>query len=385
MIELAARMRDTVTFHAVEVFKQALHLKSQGYDVISLSVGEPDFSAAPLVVDALERAARAGLGGYSPPAGLPALREAIAGFYETSLGAKVDPARVIVTSGASSALLLAAMATINPGDEVLMGDPCYPANRNFIGSAGGITRLIPTHAGNRFQLSAQDIETYWGKHTKAALIASPSNPTGTSLTQEALKALITAVHHRNGFVMMDEIYLALSFDQPPTSALTLDDDLIILNSFSKYFAMTGWRLGWMIVPKHLVAPIEKLAASLAICAPTLAQHGALACFEPDSLALYEDRRLELKRRRDYLIPALEKLGINVPVIPDGAFYVYADVSRHTQDSMNFAQTLLANTHIALVPGLDFGPAHAKKMTRIAYTTSMPQLEQAIDRLGRFLN
>ena len=384
MIKLAARMSETITFHAVEVFKEALALRNQGHDVISLSVGEPDFTAAPLVVEAANRATTAGLGGYSAPAGLAALREAIARFYGSHLGAAVDPSRVIVTSGASSALSLAAMAVVNPGDEVLMGDPCYPPNRNFISSAGGTTKLIPTSAENRFQLSAADVQTHWGSRTTGALIASPSNPTGTSLTLEALDALIKTVHDKEGFVMMDEIYLALSFDAKPRSALTLDNDLIVLNSFSKYFAMTGWRLGWMIVPDHLVDPIEKLAASLVSCAPTLSQHAALACFEPESLALYETRRLELKRRRDFLVPALKKIGIDVPVMPDGAFYVYADVSQHAADSMEFAKDILANTHIACVPGIDFGPTHASKMVRIAYTHSMEKLEEAVHRLTKYL-
>jgi aspartate/methionine/tyrosine aminotransferase len=384
MIKLAARMRETITFHAVEVFKDALALRNQGHDVISLSVGEPDFTAAPLVVEAANRATRAGLGGYTAPAGLWALREAIAKFYGTHLGANINPARVIVTNGASGALTLAAMAVVNPGDEVLMGDPCYPPNRNFISSAGGTTRLIPTSADNRFQLSAADIDANWGSQTKGALIASPSNPTGTSLTVEALSALIQAVNGRDGFVMMDEIYLALSFDSTARSALTLDDNLIVLNSFSKYFAMTGWRLGWMIVPEQLVDPIEKLAASLVICAPTLSQHAALACFEPESLALYESRRLELKRRRDFLVPALKKIGIDVPVMPDGAFYVYADISQHSSDSMSFAKHLLANAHIACVPGVDFGPTHAASMVRIAYTNSMEKLEEAVHRLSKYL-
>jgi len=384
MIKLAARMRDTVTFHAVEVFKDALALRNQGHDVISLSVGEPDFTAAPLVVEAANRAAHAGRSGYTAPAGLEALREAIAHFYGTHLGAKINPARVIVTNGASGALSLAAMAVVNPGDEVLMGDPCYPPNRNFISSAGGTTKLIPTSAGNRFQLSAEDINANWGQQTKGALIASPSNPTGTSLTSEALDALLKAVSRRDGFVMMDEIYLALSFDSTARSALTLDDNLIVLNSFSKYFAMTGWRLGWMIVPDHLVDPIEKLAASLVICAPALSQYAALACFESESLALYESRRLELKRRRDFLVPALKKIGIDVPVMPDGAFYVYADVSQHSSDSMSFAKELLANAHIACVPGIDFGPTHASNMVRIAYTNSMEKLEEAVHRLTKYL-
>lgn len=384
MTALAARTNDTVTFHAVELLKEASALTRAGIDIISLGVGEPDFTAAPAVVAAMEQAARAGKSGYCPPAGLPELREAIAKFYANELGAPVDPQRVIVTSGASGALLLAAMALVNPGDEVLMPDPCYPPNRNFVGSAGGTTKLIPTTIASRFQLSAQDIADNWGPNTRGVLIASPSNPTGTSIEREELARIFKEVRARNGFVMMDEIYLSLSYDGTRQSALSLDDDVIILNSFSKYFNMTGWRLGWMIVPPHLVAPIEKMAASLAICAPTLAQYGALACFEPESLAIYEQRREAFRQRRDFIVPALQSLNITVPVKPDGAFYVYADISAHSPDSSAFSAALLHGARVAAVAGLDFGPAHAAHTMRFAYTTSLERLQEAMHRIKTFL-
>ena len=384
MTVLAARTADTVTFHAVELFKQATALQRSGTDIISLGVGEPDFTAAPQVIQAMQLAAQSGKSGYSPPAGLPELREAIAGFYTKQLGAKVDPNRVIVTSGASGALLLAAMALVNPGDEVLMPDPCYPPNRNFVGAAGGTTKLIPTTIANRFQLSDTDIEQHWGPATRGVLIASPSNPTGTSIPRDALTRLIQQVHARNGFVMMDEIYLSLSYDGKRQSALAIDDNLIILNSFSKYFNMTGWRLGWMIVPSHMVEPIEKMAASLAICAPTLAQHGAIACFSPDALALFEQRREAFRQRRDFLVPALKALNIDVPVTPDGAFYVYGDISAHSPDSSAFSAALLNGARVAAVAGLDFGPAHAAHTMRFAYTTGLDRLQEAIHRMKAFL-
>lgn len=384
MTALAARTNDTVTFHAVELLKEASALTRAGVDIISLGVGEPDFTAAPAVVAAMEQAARAGKSGYCSPAGLPELREAIARFYATKLGAPVDPQRVIVTSGASGALLLAAMALVNPGDEVLMPDPCYPPNRNFVGSAGGTTKLIPTTVASRFQLSAQDIANNWGPKTRGVLIASPSNPTGTSIEREELARIFKEVRARNGFVMMDEIYLSLSYDGTRQSALSLDDNVIILNSFSKYFNMTGWRLGWMIVPLHMVAAIEKMAASLAICAPTLAQYGALACFEPETLALYEQRREAFRQRRDFIVPALQSLNITVPVKPDGAFYVYADISAHSNDSSAFSAALLHGARVAAVAGLDFGPAHAAHTMRFAYTTSLERLQEAMQRLKTFL-
>lgn len=384
MSRLAKRTDQVMPFHAVEIFKQASALNAQGKDIISLGIGEPDFTAPAQVVETLNRAASAGLSGYTSPAGLPALREAIAHYYEQHFGAAVDPGRVIVTAGASGALLLAAMALINPGDEVLMSDPSYPANQNFIMGAGGIPRLIPSSPEQRFQLSAQDVRQHWGPATRGVLLASPSNPTGTTIEQEALRELIKEVRQRNGFIIMDEIYLGLYYGDRPLSALALDDDILIVNSFSKYFHMTGWRLGWMIAPADMVPAIEKLAASLAICAPSLAQHAALTCFEPEVLRIYENRRLSLKQRRDYLLPELERIGLHVPVKPEGAFYIYADISRYSRDSDDFVQRLLHEASVAAVPGRDFGPAHAAHSVRFSYATGIDRLQEAVERMERFL-
>jgi len=370
-------------FYAVELFKQASALNAQGRDIISLGIGEPDFTAPAQVVETLERAARAGLSGYTPPAGISPLRAAIADYYG-QFGARVEPGRVIVTSGASGALLLASMALINPGDEVLMPDPSYPANQNFITGAGGVPRLIPSTPEQRFQLSAADIRAHWTPATRGVLIASPSNPTGTSIARADLQALVAEVKQRDGFIIMDEIYLGLYYGDAPQSALTLDDSIVIINSFSKYFHMTGWRLGWLIVPPHLVEPIEKLAASLAICAPSLAQHAALTCFEPEVMRIYENRRLSFKQRLDYLLPQFQRLGLHVPVAPDGAFYIYADIRAHSQDSDDFSHRLLYEAGVAAVPGRDFGPAHARHTMRFSYATGLDRLEEAVGRMERFL-
>uniref|UniRef100_UPI00333FCD0E pyridoxal phosphate-dependent aminotransferase n=1 Tax=Castellaniella defragrans TaxID=75697 RepID=UPI00333FCD0E len=384
MPRLAARTDHTVPFYAVEVFKQAQALMAQGHDVISLGIGEPDFTAPPQVLETLNRAASAGLSGYTPPAGIPALREAIAHYYHEQFQAKVDPARVLITSGASGALLLAAMALINPGDEILMPDPSYPANQNFITAAGGITRLVPCTADNRYQLSAEDVAAHWGPATRGVLIASPSNPTGTSIEREALRALIAQVRQRGGFVIMDEIYLGLYYGDAPLSALTLDDDIIVINSFSKYFHMTGWRLGWLIAPPSMMPALERLAASLAICAPSLAQHAALTCFVPEVMHIYEARRLSFKERRDYLLPEFARLGLAVPVAPDGAFYIFTDISAHSGDSTDFARRLLNEALVAAVPGIDFGRAHAARTLRFSYATGLERLHEAVERMGRFL-
>jgi len=384
MPRLADRNTEFLTFHAVEIFKQAHALQAAGHDVISLGIGEPDFTAPPQVVETLERAARAGLSGYSPPAGVGALREAIAHFYAEKFGATVDPARVIVTAGASGALALACAALVNPGGEVMMPDPSYPANSNFVLAAGGRPQLVPSTAAKRFQLSADDLRAHWRATTQGILVASPSNPTGTSIAAAEMAELLAEVRQRNGFAMVDEIYLGLSYDAPPRSALLLDDDVLIINSFSKYFNMTGWRLGWLIVPPSMVAPVEKIAASLAICAPTLAQHAALACFQADTLKIYEQRRLAFQERRDFLLDAFASMGLDVPVKPDGAFYVYADIAKLGMNSQQFGQRLLQEAGVAAVPGLDFGPAHAAHTMRFAYTTGLDRLEEAAARMRAFL-
>lgn len=384
MPRLAARTNDFLTFQVVELFKQAQALQAAGKDIISLGIGEPDFTAPPQVVEALQRAAQAGQSGYSAPAGLMPLREAIARFYHEQFGAAIEPRRVIVTAGASGALTLACAALVNPGAEVLMPDPSYPANSNFVLAAGGRPRLIPSSADKRFQLSAHDVARHWTEATQGVLVASPSNPTGTSIDHGELSRLLAEVRARQGFAIVDEIYLGLSYEGQPRSALTLDDDIIVINSFSKYFHMTGWRLGWMIVPEAMVAPVEKIAGSLAICAPTLAQHAALACFTPDALRTFEHRREAFRQRRDYLLPEFERLGLKVPVKPDGAFYIYADISDFDTDSASFSQRLLLEAGIAAVPGLDFGPAHGHHTMRFSYATGLDRLEEAVARLGKLL-
>lgn len=384
MSRLASRNQTVLPFRVVELFKEAVGLQAAGRDIISLGIGEPDFTAPPQVLEAAERAGRAGLSGYSPPTGLTALREAIAQFYGDHFGAPVDPSRVIVTSGASGALLLAAMALVDPGDEILMPDPCYPANRNFIASAGGVAKLVPSTAAARYQLSAEDVRSHWGPATRGVLVASPSNPTGTSVAPSEMAALLAEVRDRQGLALVDEIYLGLSYEHAPRSALPLDDGIVVVNSFSKYFHMTGWRLGWLIVPPHMVSAIERIASSLAICAPTLAQHAALACFQPDTLAIYAERRDAFRARRDYLLPEFERLGLRVPVRPDGAFYIYSDISDLGMNSTQLSHRLLHEANVAAVPGHDFGPAHADHTMRFSYAASLERLQEAVARMEKLL-
>ena len=353
-----------------------------GRPMIYLNIGEPDFTAVPAVVAAAERCMAAGNTQYTQATGLPELRQAIAAWYGTRFGIDVAASRIVVTAGASAALQLATLVLVDDGDEVLLPDPSYPCNRHFVAAAGGRPVLLPTGPAQRFQLDAEAVVEAWGPRTRGVLLASPSNPTGTSIDPAEMQRIAHAVRSRGGFTMVDEIYLGLSYDEAyGHSALAHGDDLFIVNSFSKYFGMTGWRLGWLVLPQALVAPAEKLAQNLYICASSIAQHAALGCFEPASLAEYERRRDAFRQRRDFIVPALERLGFLVPVVPDGAFYVYADVSAFSPSSWDFCFDMMQRAQVALTPGRDFGPYAGERNIRLSFANSMAELEEAVRRLA----
>ena len=393
-MQISQRAQAIEPFYVMEVAKAAAELGKTVADtdrpMVFLNIGEPDFTAPPQVQEAAARAVRDGLTQYTPALGLMPLRERISDWYATRWGAKVPASRIVVTAGASAALHLACMALINPGDEILMPDPSYPCNRHFVSAAGGQAKLLPTTAAERFQLTADKVEEAWSAHTRGVLLASPSNPTGTSIHPDALRRIHQVVQARGGITLVDEIYLALSFDaQFGQTALTIDDSIISINSFSKYFNMTGWRLGWMVVPEALVPIIERLAQNLFICPSAIAQHAALACFEPASIALYEQRRDEFKARRDFFIPALNDLGLSVPVMPDGAFYAWADCSDAcaklgVNGSWDFAFEVMKRAHVAVTPGRDFGVAQTANFIRFSTASSMAQLQTAVTRLRALL-
>lgn len=381
---LARRTARIEPFHVMELAKRATALEAAGHPVIHMDIGEPDFTAPEPVVAALERAVRGGHTQYTAATGLVALREAIAHDYARRHGIAVDPARIVVTAGASAALLLACCALVEPGASVLLADPGYPCNRHFVAAFDGIARPVPVGPSSRFQMTRELVESHWEAHTGGVLLASPANPTGTSIPFEEIGHIVEAVRARGGYTIVDEIYLGLSYDAPARSALGHGDDLVVCNSFSKHFHMTGWRLGWLVVPPGLAPVFEKLAQNLYICASTLAQHAAIACFDPDSLAAYAARHEEFRRRRDFIVPALRAAGLSVPVAPDGAFYVYADCSAHSGDSSRFALDLLERTHVSVVPGMDFGVHEPSRYLRLSYATAMERLEEAARRLGAYL-
>lgn len=381
--QLAARLDNIAPFHVMELAKMAADLERQGRSIIHMGIGEPDFTAAQPVLDAAGRAMADGRLQYTSATGLPELRTAIAAHYREVYSVEVAPSRIIVTAGASAALLLACAALVEKGAEVLMSDPCYPCNRHFVAAFDGQAKMIASGPEHRFQLSADMVRTNWTADTRGVLLASPSNPTGTSIEEGELRRIVDVVREKKGFMIVDEIYNGLRYDASPFSALSLGEDVIVINSFSKYFNMTGWRLGWLVVPEQLVAPIEKLAQNLFICASSLAQHAGVACFTPEALAIYEERKAEFKRRRDYIVPALESLGFKVPVMPDGAFYVYADCSALSDDADALTRSMLNEAGVVMVPGLDFGPSTERSHVRISYATSMENLQEAVARLRVF--
>ncbi|WP_175720517.1 pyridoxal phosphate-dependent aminotransferase [Burkholderia anthina] len=385
LITLAARVDAIQPFYVMELMKEAQQLESSGRDVIHMGIGEPDFTAPEPVVEAAAVALRRGVTQYTSALGIAPLREAIAAHYARAYGLTISPERIVVTAGASAALLLACLALVGRDDEVLMPDPSYPCNRHFVAAAEGRPVLVPSGPEARFQLTADDVRSRWGSRTRGVLLASPSNPTGTSLEPDELKRIVEAVRARGGFTIVDEIYQGLSYDAAPVSALSYGDDVVTVNSFSKYFSMTGWRLGWLVVPPALVGTFEKLSQNLFICPSALAQHAALACFEPSTLEIYEARRLEFKRRRDFIAPALERLGFTVPVMPDGAFYVYANCGGVAHpaagDSAALTQAMLHDAGVVLVPGMDFGVHAPRDYIRLSYATAYSRLEEAVERLA----
>ena len=393
-MRLARRAERIEPFYVMEVAKAASQLAREvaasATPMIFLNIGEPDFTAPPLVQEAAERAIRDGRTQYTDATGLHALRERISGWYAQRFGVDVPARRIVVTAGASAALQLACLALIEAGDEILMPDPSYPCNRHFVSAAEGDAVLIPTTAEERYQLSAAKVQEHWGPKTRGVLLASPSNPTGTSIHPDELRKIHAFVQAQGGITLLDEIYLGLSYDATfGHTALAIDDQVVSINSFSKYFNMTGWRLGWMVVPEALVPAIERLAQNLFICPSTVAQYAALACFEPESIAEYERRRAEFKARRDWFIPQLQAMGLAVPVLPDGAFYAWADCSEAArrlgvQGSWDFAFEAMRRAHVAVTPGRDFGQAETGRFVRFSTASSMAQLQEAAARLKGIL-
>lgn len=389
-MKFSTRAEKIEPFYVMEVAKAAQQMAKQvassAEPMIFLNIGEPDYTAPAQVQAAANQCIAEGATQYTNALGLEPLREAISAWYQSRFNVDVPARRIVITAGASAALQLACLALIEAGDEILMPDPSYPCNRHFVSAAEGVARLIPTGAAERYQLSAQQVQAHWGSKTRGVLLASPSNPTGTSIDPSELRRIHAVVKAKGGITIVDEIYLGLSYEEAfGHSALAISDDIISINSFSKYFNMTGWRLGWMVVPDAMVSVVERMAQNLFICASTISQHAALACFTPESIAVYEARRAEFKARRDYFLPALRELGFGIDVMPDGAFYAWADCTPlckklGVKDSWEFAYALMEKAHLAITPGRDFGTADTARYVRFSTANSMEQLQEAVRRM-----
>ncbi|MGB3393276.1 MAG: pyridoxal phosphate-dependent aminotransferase [Stenotrophomonas sp.] len=384
MTAYSQRSREIAPFHVMSLLARANALEQAGFDVIHLEIGEPDFTTAEPIVRAGQAALAAGHTRYTAARGLPALREAIAGFYRDRYRLAIDPERILITPGGSGALLLASSLLVDPGKHWLLADPGYPCNRHFLRLVEAAAQLVPAGPDSGYQLTPDSVAAHWNADSVGALLASPANPTGTTLTREELSALSQALKARGGHLVVDEIYHGLTYGFDAPSVLEVDDDAFVLNSFSKYFGMTGWRLGWLVAPLRAVPELEKLAQNLYISAPSMAQHAALACFEPETIAIFEQRREQFRQRRDYLLPALRELGFRIDVEPQGAFYLYCDVGAFTDDAQAFCAHFLETEHVAFTPGLDFGHYRANQHVRIACTQDVARLREAVTRIKRGL-
>ncbi len=377
-------MDEIPSFYVMQLLARAKALEEEGRSIIHMEVGEPDFPTPDAVIEAGHRALDGGHTRYLPATGLPRLKEQIAGFYDARFGVTLDPEQVVITPGSSGALQLLMGVLVNPGEQVLMADPGYPCNRNFVVHIGGEPVSLPVGPETDYQLTAEQLSSAWTPNTRAVMVATPSNPTGTLLSRRQLTAIHEVVRENGGTLIVDEIYQGLIYGEWGFSALELADDIFVINSFSKYFGMTGWRVGWLVAPISYVDAIDRLAQNIFISSSSVAQYAGLAAFLPETLQVLEARRAAFQARRDFLLPAIRELGFTVAVEPRGAFYLYADCSAVTDDSYSFCMNLLEQQGVAATPGLDFGHNLPERHIRFAYTTEIPKLEQGIARLERFL-
>ena len=383
-IKIAHRMDRIQPFYVMDLLAKARKLEAAGRSIIHMEIGEPDFVTPEPIIRAGQQALAEGRTHYTPATGLPKLKQTLARHYQHQFNSAIDPDRIIITPGASGALQLIMSILVNPGEAVLMADPGYPCNRHFVELVGGEPIGIPVDASTDYQLTADLVEAHWRDNTRVVLIASPANPTGTIVSDSELRALHQLVSRRGGVLIVDEIYQGLVYEQKPTTALSISDNLFVVNSFSKYFGMTGWRLGWLVAPETTIDALDRLAQNLFLAAPTPSQYAALSAFTAETTQILEQRREEFQQRRDFLLPALRQLGFSLPVKPQGAFYIYANCEAITDNSSRFAAALLDQAGVAITPGRDFGHHKPEQHLRFAYTTSMEQLEEGVERLRHFI-
>jgi aspartate/methionine/tyrosine aminotransferase len=382
----AERNRLIQPFRVMVLMERARQLEREGRVIVHLEVGEPDFPTAEPIVTAGHQALVEGRTGYTEALGIPELRLRIADFYRDRSDIEIDPGRIVVTSGASGALVLACTLLADPGDGWLMTDPGYPCNRSFVAMVNAQVQLAPVGPDSGYQMNARIAAAHWRDNTRGLLLASPSNPTGAMLRGQDLEALFTLASERGASVILDEIYQGLTYgggDGHRGTALTLSGaaDLYVVNSFSKYFGMTGWRLGWMVIPADAVAPLSRLAQNLFISPPSISQYAALAAFSEEALAEHERRRQTFEARRDLLVSGLEGLGLQIALVPEGAFYLYVDISTCSMSSEDFCSRLLEDYGVAVTPGTDFGAHRSDCHVRFAFTTGEDEIRRGLERIG----
>lgn len=382
---LSDRAQRVNPFYVMQILARSAEREKLKGPSVSMVVGEPDFLPPPLVLQAAEQALRDGKLHYTHALGMPELREAIAGDYLRRDSLRIPSERIAITAGASGGLLLVMAALLDPGDEVLMPDPSYPCNRQFVGVMGGRVKTIAVDESSNFQPTPDQVRQAWSPCTKALLVASPANPTGTMLAEQQARELASVVRELGGVLIVDEIYQRLVFDANPSSLVSLGEDIISINSFSKTFSMTGWRLGWVVAPEQMISAVERLAQNLFISPSSLAQKAALAAFEPESLQVAQSYRQKFREQGQYLLAELDALGFQVPVKPAGAFYGYCDVSSLTQDSYEFCLALCDQAGVLMAPGRDFGLHRADRFVRVSFTKPLSLLEDGVCRIKEFLS
>ncbi|QMU60184.1 MAG: aminotransferase class I/II-fold pyridoxal phosphate-dependent enzyme [Gammaproteobacteria bacterium] len=379
--KVSGRLQNVNAFHVMSLMAEAKQLAAQGHQVIHMEMGEPDFSTPQPIIEAGVAALRSGITHYTPTLGLPALREAIANFYITEYRVTVDPEQIVITPGSATALQLVLNLMVSDGDAVVIPDPAYPSTHNLVRLLGGTVLQVAVNEDSFWQLTVELLEEHWNDAINAVLLASPSNPTGTILEDVQLQKIADFCESKGVFLLVDEIYHGLVYGQAPKTAVDLNDNTFVINSFSKFYGMTGWRVGWIVSPKAYLQDLNKLAQHTFLAAPTPGQYGALAAFDDDTKKILVERRDEFKARRDYLYEALTDLGFKMRVKPQGAFYIYADCSEFCEDSYEFACNILRDKHVAFTPGIDFGLEGAKQHVRFAYTTNIENLKIGVARLA----
>ncbi len=369
----------------MDLLNRAKILEQQGRDVIHMEIGEPDFLTPQPIVDAGMAFLKSGEMKYTPSMGISDLRVLLARYYRDKYSVELTKERIIITPGASGAVLIALGLTIEAGNEVILADPGYPCYRNFIHFFNGISRLIPVTDETNFQLDIALLNQHWGSNTKAVLLASPSNPTGTMISSDQLGSLIQRVEEQNGCFFSDEIYHGLEYGDKAETALAFSNNVFVINSFSKFFGMTGWRIGWLIVPEFCIEAANTLAQNIFIATSTVSQYAALEAFCEQNITELETRRCAFKERRDFLYTALQQIGFKLGKKPAGGFYLYANCEMFTTDSFQFAQDLLEIKSVAVTPGKDFGDYLAHQHVRFAYTTPLEKLQEGVNRIRDFVN